>query len=80
MRVLLTGGSGDLATVLTPALLQRGDTPLRLDIVPPRDSRGGAHCREDFLWLLLRCFREARRLVASGLGHVPAADAAADAR
>ena len=40
MRVLLTGGSGDLATVLTPALLQRGDTPLRLDIVPPRDTRG----------------------------------------
>lgn len=40
MRVLLTGGSGDLATVLTPALLQRGDIPLRLDIVPPRDSRG----------------------------------------
>lgn len=40
MRVLLTGGSGDLATVLTPALLQRGDTPLRLDIVPPRDRRG----------------------------------------
>ena len=40
MQVLLTGGSGDLGTVLTPLLERRGDTPLRLDIVPPRDARG----------------------------------------
>ncbi len=40
MQVLLTGGSGDLGTVLTPMLEARGDTPLRLDIVPPRDDRG----------------------------------------
>ncbi len=40
MRVLLTGGSGDLGTVLTPILLQREDEPIRLDIVPPRDTRG----------------------------------------
>ena len=40
MRIVLTGGSGDLASVLTPRLEARGDTPVRLDIVPPRDRRG----------------------------------------
>jgi nucleoside-diphosphate-sugar epimerase len=40
MKILLTGGAGDLATVLTPALEARGDTPLRLDVVTPRDQRG----------------------------------------
>ena len=40
MKILLTGGAGDLATVLTPELEARGDAPLRLDIVAPRDSRG----------------------------------------
>jgi nucleoside-diphosphate-sugar epimerase len=40
MNILLTGGSGDLATALTPALEARGDTPLRLDVVAPRDQRG----------------------------------------
>jgi nucleoside-diphosphate-sugar epimerase len=40
VRVLLTGGAGDLGTVLTPALEQRRDTPIRLDIVPPGDRRG----------------------------------------
>ena len=40
MKVLLTGGAGDLGTVLTPAFEARGDTPLRLDIVSPRDGRG----------------------------------------
>ena len=40
MKVLLTGGAGDLGTVLTPLLEARGDTPLRLDIVPPTDPGG----------------------------------------
>jgi len=40
MRIMLTGGAGDLGTVLTPLLEQRGDLPLRLDIVPPRDQHG----------------------------------------
>jgi nucleoside-diphosphate-sugar epimerase len=40
MRVMLTGGAGDLATVLAPLLEQRGALPLRLDILPPRDGRG----------------------------------------
>jgi nucleoside-diphosphate-sugar epimerase len=40
MHILLTGGSGDLGTELTAVLAARGDTPLRLDIVPPRDRRG----------------------------------------
>ena len=40
MKVMLTGGAGDLGTVLTPMLEARGDTPLRLDIVPPIDPAG----------------------------------------
>jgi nucleoside-diphosphate-sugar epimerase len=40
MKIVLTGGAGDLGTVLTPKLEARGDTPVRLDIVPPRDHRG----------------------------------------
>lgn len=40
MKVLLTGGSGDLGTVLAAALEAQGDIPLRLDIVAPRDQWG----------------------------------------
>ena len=40
MKVMLTGGAGDLGTVLTPLLEARADTPLRLDIVPPTDPGG----------------------------------------
>jgi nucleoside-diphosphate-sugar epimerase len=39
MKVLLTGGSGDLGVVLAPLLTQRGDTPVQMDIRPP--SRPG---------------------------------------
>lgn len=37
MRVLLTGGSGDLGCVLVPRLLALRHTPVILDIRPPRD-------------------------------------------
>lgn len=40
MRVLLTGGSGDLGRVLTPLIEQAGDVALRLDVRPPADGRG----------------------------------------
>lgn len=40
MRVLLTGGSGDLGQTLVPRLLGRGDTPVVLDIRAPRDDAG----------------------------------------
>jgi nucleoside-diphosphate-sugar epimerase len=42
MRVLLTGGSGDLGQTLVPKLLDRGDTPVILDIRAPRDLKPGA--------------------------------------
>ena len=37
MRVLLTGGAGDLGQTLTPSLLKNGDTPVVLDIRAPRE-------------------------------------------
>jgi nucleoside-diphosphate-sugar epimerase len=36
MKILLTGGSGDLGVVLAPLLLARGDRPVVLDLRPPR--------------------------------------------
>lgn len=41
MRVLLTGGSGDLGFLLTKKLLAQGDEVFRLDIRPPQDQAGG---------------------------------------
>ncbi|MCP4143159.1 MAG: NAD(P)-dependent oxidoreductase [Chloroflexi bacterium] len=40
MRILLTGGSGDLGQVLSTELDSRGDIPLRLDVRTPMDDRG----------------------------------------
>jgi nucleoside-diphosphate-sugar epimerase len=42
MKVLLTGGSGDLGRTLVPGLLDRGHTPVILDVRPPRDLKQGA--------------------------------------
>ena len=39
-NILLTGGSGDLATVVAPQLVARGDTVLRLDVRPPHATVG----------------------------------------
>src|ERR1700746_2778629 len=41
MKVLLTGGSGDLGQNLVPRLLDRRDTPVILDVRPPRDLKQG---------------------------------------
>ena len=42
MKVLLTGGSGDLGQTLVPRLLDRGDTPVILDVRAPRALKQGA--------------------------------------
>ena len=41
MRILLTGGSGDLGHVLAKTLSERGDVPVCLDVRPPRYTHGG---------------------------------------
>jgi nucleoside-diphosphate-sugar epimerase len=40
MRILLTGGSGDLGQVLSKELEIRGDIPVRLDVRTPKYNRG----------------------------------------
>jgi nucleoside-diphosphate-sugar epimerase len=42
MKVLLTGGSGNLGDTLVPGLLDRGDIPVILDVRAPRDLKKGA--------------------------------------
>jgi nucleoside-diphosphate-sugar epimerase len=42
MKVLLTGGSGNLGQTLMPRLLDRGDTPVILDVRAPPDLKKGA--------------------------------------
>jgi nucleoside-diphosphate-sugar epimerase len=42
MKVLLTGGSGDLGRTLVPRLLDRDDTPVILDVRAPPDLKQGA--------------------------------------
>jgi hypothetical protein len=42
MKVLLTGGSGNLGHILVPKLLDKGDTPVIMDIRAPRDLKKGA--------------------------------------
>jgi nucleoside-diphosphate-sugar epimerase len=43
MRVLLTGGSGDLGTLLALDLLKRGDSPLNLDLRSPQAENTGEY-------------------------------------
>jgi nucleoside-diphosphate-sugar epimerase len=42
MKVLLTGGSGNLGQTLVPRLLDQGDTAVILDVRAPRDLKKGA--------------------------------------
>jgi nucleoside-diphosphate-sugar epimerase len=39
VKVLLTGGAGDLGQTLVPRLVENGDTPVVLDIRPPFDTK-----------------------------------------
>ena len=42
MKVLLTGGSGNLGQALVPRLLDKSDTPVILDVRTPRHLKKGA--------------------------------------
>ncbi len=37
-RILLTGGSGDLGTMLSQQIIEQGDIPVILDVAPPQDE------------------------------------------
>ena len=37
MKIVLTGGSGDLGQIVTPILSNKGYTPVVLDVCPPKD-------------------------------------------
>ncbi|MGD9617633.1 MAG: NAD-dependent epimerase/dehydratase family protein [Alphaproteobacteria bacterium] len=49
MKVLLTGGSGDLGRTLAPMLASRGDIPVILDVRAPRDSKCGVFIQGSIL-------------------------------
>jgi nucleoside-diphosphate-sugar epimerase len=49
MRVLLTGGSGDLGQTLVPMFVRYGHTPVILDVRAPYDSRYGVYVQGSIL-------------------------------
>jgi nucleoside-diphosphate-sugar epimerase len=49
MRVLLTGGSGDLGQTLVPMLFRKGHTPVILDVRAPYNSNHGVYIQGSIL-------------------------------
>jgi nucleoside-diphosphate-sugar epimerase len=49
MKVLLTGGSGDLGQILVPMLFSKGHTPVILDVRAPHDSKHGVFIQGSIL-------------------------------
>ena len=49
MKVLLTGGSGDLGQTLVPMLSSKGYMPVILDVRAPRNSKGGVFIQKSIL-------------------------------
>jgi len=66
MKILLTGGAGDLGQALVPRLLARGDEPVILDVRAPSDpGLAGAYIEGSILdrSALTRWFRGCDRIV-----------------
>src|SRR3954452_6828541 len=49
MKVLLTGGSGDLGQTLVPMLSSKGYMPMVLDVRAPRDLKAGVFIQGSIL-------------------------------
>ena len=48
MKILLTGGSGDLGTILAPQLVQRGDTTISFDVRSPQTETAVSQSSADY--------------------------------
>jgi nucleoside-diphosphate-sugar epimerase len=71
MKVLLTGGAGDLGLVLAPMLVAQGDVPVILDPRPLRRPAGGQHVAGSILdrELLLKLLSDVDAIVHIAAWH-----------
>ena len=71
MRILLTGGAGDLGSILVPLLIEQGEEPVVLDVRPPQRPAGEHFVAGSILDrdLLARVFSEVDAVVHIAAWH-----------